>query len=82
MAPPLCGHLRAQEFPVNGRPLSLTRPSLRNGEPEPLRHVIETYVHKDQVITCVCGWHGSCAATATGGSDWTVHLNQFRTKRK
>jgi hypothetical protein len=44
--------------------------------------VIEVYRHKDQAITCVCGWHGSCAANATGGSDWTTHLNQFRTKRK
>ena len=67
---------------MNGRPLSLTRPSVRNGEPEPLRHVIDTYRHKDLTITCVCGWHGSCATNATGGSDWTTHLNQFRTKRK
>ena len=67
---------------MNGRPLSLTRPSVRNGEPEPLRHVIDTYRHKDQLITCVCGWHGSCATNSTGGSDWTTHLNQFRTKRK
>lgn len=51
-------------------------------EPEPLRHVIDQYKHREQTITCVCGWHGSCATNATGGSDWTTHLNQFRTKRK
>jgi len=67
---------------VNGRPLSLSRPAARTGEPEPLRHVIDQYKHRDQTITCVCGWHGSCATNATGSSDWTIHLNQFRTKRK
>jgi hypothetical protein len=44
--------------------------------------VIDQYKHRDQTITCVCGWHGSCATNQTGGSDWTTHLNQFRTKRK
>ena len=67
---------------LNGRPLSLTRPANRTGEPEPLRHVIDEYKHREQTITCVCGWHGSCATNSTGGSDWTTHLNQFRTKRK
>lgn len=67
---------------MNGRPLSLTRPANRSGEPEPLRHVIDQYKHREQTITCVCGWHGSCATNSTGGSDWTTHLNQFRTKRK
>jgi len=62
--------------------LSLSRPASRTGEPEPLRHVIDQYKHREQTITCVCGWHGSCAANSTGGSDWTTHLNQFRTKRK
>ena len=73
---------RAQEPTLNGRPLSLTRPANRTGEPEPLRHVIDEYKHREQTITCVCGWHGSCATNSTGGSDWTTHLNQFRTKRK
>ena len=68
--------------PLNGRPLSLSRPTNRTGEPEPLRHVIDQYKHREQTITCVCGWHGSCATNQTGGSDWTTHLNQFRTKRK
>ena len=67
---------------MNGRPLSLTRPANRSMEPEPLRHVIDQHKHREQTITCVCGWHGSCATNATGGSDWTTHLNQFRTKRK
>ena len=49
---------------------------------EPFKHVIDEYKHREQTITCVCGWHGSCATNSTGGSDWTTHLNQFRTKRK
>lgn len=58
-----------------------SRPSAQLAN-EPLKHVIAEYKHQAQTITCVCGWHGSCATNATGGSDWTVHLNQFRTKRK
>ncbi len=59
-----------------------SRPSLRPAAPEPLKHVIAEYKHQAQTITCVCGWHGSSATNSTGGSDWTTHLNQFRTKRK
>ena len=51
-------------------------------DPLIFRHVIDQYKHREQTITCVCGWHGSSATNATGGSDWTTHLNQFRTKRK
>ena len=40
---------------MNGRPLSLTRPANRTGEPEPPRHVIDQYKHREQTITCVCG---------------------------
>ena len=79
----LSGDACAQERdPLNRPPLSRTRHANRSTEPEPLRHVIDEYKHKDQTITCVCGWHGSSATNATGGSDWTTHLNQFRTKRK
>jgi hypothetical protein len=48
----------------------------------PFKHVIETYVHRDQVITCVCGWHGSCAPGDRGASPWTEHLALFRTKKR
>ena len=67
---------------MNPRPSSA--PSLRTATADepPFKHVIDTYVHREQTITCVCGWHGSSATNSTGGSDWTTHLNQFRTKRK
>jgi hypothetical protein len=67
------------------RPGTMTvppRPGATPKAPEPLKHVIAEYKHQAQTITCVCGWHGSSATNATGGSDWTTHLNQFRTKRK
>jgi hypothetical protein len=48
----------------------------------PLKHVIDTYVHRDQTITCVCGWHGSCAPGDRGASPWTAHLQEFRTKKR
>ncbi|HEY8871360.1 MAG TPA: hypothetical protein VIM30_18465 [Candidatus Limnocylindrales bacterium] len=48
----------------------------------PFKHVIEVYRHRDQTITCVCGWHGSSAANERGGSEWTAHLAEFRTKKR
>ncbi len=67
---------------MNARPLS---PSLRSAVPVedlPLKHVIDTYVHRDQTITCVCGWHGSCAPGDRGASPWTAHLQEFRIKKR
>jgi hypothetical protein len=62
----------------SGSPL---RPPART-EDVPFKHVIETYVHRDQTITCVCGWHGSCAPGDRGASPWTAHLQEFRTKKR
>jgi hypothetical protein len=44
--------------------------------------VIEVYRHREQTITCVCGWHGSSAAQERGGSEWTAHLAEFRTRKR
>jgi hypothetical protein len=44
--------------------------------------VIEVYRHREQTITCVCGWHGSSAPTERGGSEWTAHLAEFRTRKR
>lgn len=49
---------------------------------EPPRHVIEVYRHSEQTITCVCGWHGSSATQERGGSEWTAHLAEFRTRKR
>lgn len=72
----------SQEARVN--PRSSAAPSSRNApavEP-PFKHVIDNYVHKDQLITCVCGWHGSCAPGDRGASPWTEHLSLYRTKKR
>jgi hypothetical protein len=44
--------------------------------------VIDQYKHREQTITCVCGWHGSCAPGDRGASPWTAHLQEFRTKKR
>ena len=65
-------------------PRSSVAPSLRSAsavEP-PFKHVIDTYVHREQTITCVCGWHGSCAPGDRGASPWTEHLALYRTKKR
>ena len=66
---------------MNGRPTS-SPPRSTSVDDQPLKHVIDTYVHRDQVITCVCGWHGSCAPGERGASPWTAHLQEFRPKKR
>jgi hypothetical protein len=67
---------------VNSRaPYSLTRSTAPNGD-EPIKHVIDVYRHRDQTITCVCGWHGSSAPGDRGASEWTAHLQEFRTRKR
>ena len=58
------------------------RPGVTPRAPEPLKHVIAEYKHQAQTITCVCGWHGSCAPGDRGTSPWTEHLALFRTKKR
>jgi hypothetical protein len=71
-----------EETRVNGRPPASSLRSSATIEDQPLKHVIDTYVHREQTITCVCGWHGSCAPGDRGASPWTAHLQEFRTKKR
>ncbi len=48
----------------------------------PLKHVIDVYKHRDQTVTCVCGWHGSSATADGGASPWTSHLVEMRGKKR
>jgi hypothetical protein len=67
---------------MTGRP---SFPPLRSpaaAAAEPPKHVIEVYRHRDQTITCVCGWFGSSAANERGTSDWQAHLAEFRTRKR
>ena len=67
---------------MNGRPPASPLRSAVPVEDVPLKHVIDTYIHREQTITCVCGWHGSCAPGDRGASPWTAHLQEFRTKKR
>ena len=49
---------------------------------EPFKHVIDEYKHRDQTITCTCGWHGSSAQIDRGPSEWTAHLIEVRGKKR
>jgi hypothetical protein len=61
-----------------------TRPAATTSD-TPLKHVIAEYKHREQTITCVCGWHGSSAPLdGTGpnrGSEWTAHLAANRPRK-
>ncbi len=46
---------------------------------EPLKHVIDEYRHRAQVVTCVCGWHGSTASPLGAPSAWTQHVRDSKT---
>jgi len=74
---PISG-LTVQESPLN------SRPPLKSATPvaEPFKHVIDEYKHRDQTITCTCGWRGSSATIDRGGSEWTAHLFEVRGKKR
>ena len=55
----------------NGRPLPLDPGA-------PLKHVIDEYQHRQQLVTCVCGWHGSTASPTGLRSAWDEHKAAFR----
>jgi hypothetical protein len=60
-----------------------TRPPAKSiTAPEPFKHVIDEYKHRDQTITCTCGWHGSSAQIDRGPSEWTAHLIEVRGKKR
>ena len=46
------------------------------------KHVIDEYKHRDQTVTCVCGWHGSSASPDGGPSEWNAHLFLVRGKKR
>lgn len=62
------------------------RPSVRfnNGrivppDPDaPLKHVIDEYHHRAQLVTCACGWSGSTASPLGERSAWDRHKAAFR----
>lgn len=66
------------------------RPAVRfnNGRPvapdpdAPLKHVIEEYHHRAQLVSCVCGWHGSTASANGERSPWDDHKAAFRTGKR
>ena len=45
--------------------------------PVPPKHVIDVYRHRDQHVTCICGWQGSSAPRPIG-SDWGDHVALMR----
>ena len=63
---------------------SLRSPSAAGGKAGAAgeRHVIEEYKHREQTVTCVCGWHGSTAAGPSERSDWQLHVAQYRTRSR
>ena len=48
----------------------------------PLKHVIEQYQHRELLVTCVCGWHGSTATPLGEKSAWDVHKAAFRSGKR
>jgi hypothetical protein len=48
----------------------------------PLKHVIDEYRHREQLVTCVCGWHGSTSTLRGERSPWDEHKASFRVPRR
>ena len=57
--------------------------SLSKPAPAPeFKHVIDEYKHRDQMVTCVCGWRGSSASPDGQPSEWNAHLVLVRGKKR
>ncbi len=61
--------------------MALTPPAKPGITPE-FKHVIDEYKHREQTVTCVCGWHGSSVAIDGQASAWTAHLISVRGKKR
>ena len=61
--------------------LALTPPAKPGITPE-FKHVIDEYKHREQTVTCVCGWHGSSVGVDGQPSAWTAHLISVRGKKR
>jgi hypothetical protein len=57
-------------------------PPVKPGIVPEFKHVIDQYKHKEQTVTCVCGWHGSSVVPDGGQSEWTAHLVSVRGKKR
>jgi hypothetical protein len=51
------------------------------GQPAALKHVIDVYRHRAQLVTCVCGWKGSTASPQGEPSAWTLHVRESKQPR-
>lgn len=71
----------ADERSLVFRPLGFNGRTLPADHDEPLRHVIDEYQHRPQLVTCVCGWHGSSASDRGGRSPWDAHKANYRIAR-
>ncbi|MGH2511523.1 MAG: hypothetical protein ACRDGQ_02425 [Candidatus Limnocylindrales bacterium] len=57
-------------------------PSTKPGITPEFKHVIDEYKHREQTVTCVCGWHGSSVSVDGQASAWTAHLISVRGKKR
>ena len=56
------------------RPPTGLPPRRPPSEPDPRKHVIADYRHREQQVTCVCGWVGSSQSTDGRLSSWSRHV--------
>ena len=48
----------------------------KDAPPEPFKHLIDRYQHREQLVTCTCGWQGISLDAAADG--WKAHLLEVR----
>ena len=71
-----------QGLPIGVHRVNTRPPAKAATATEPFKHVIDEYKHRDQTITCTCGWHGSSAQIDRSPSEWTAHLIEVRGKKR
>ncbi len=60
------------------RPPTSLPPRRPPSEPDPRKHVIADYRHREQQVTCVCGWVGSSQSSDGRTSSWSRHVAEAK----
>ena len=70
------------QVPIRTEPALALNPPTKPGVVPEFKHVIDEYKHREQTVTCVCGWHGSSVGVDGQPSPWTAHLISVRGKKR
>lgn len=76
------GPAAARAMNERARAFNGSRPQGQAEAATPPRHVIAEYSSSAGTVMCTCGWQGTSAPIHGGSSPWSMHVAQFRPRRR